>query len=210
MFVVRHGQSEANCDWSINVRKPNHRVELTATGKDQARNAGHIIADLTRNGERVMIFQSPYTRARSTAKQIRGVLNEKDPECEITVKEDPRMREQDFGNFQESESMRNILNDRDEYGMFFYRIPCGESPADVYDRCSSFCDTLFRTFERADPDIVILVSHGIWGRVFLMRWFQWPYEEFERLENLPNARPVIMELNDQGKYKLKEPLKKWC
>lgn len=207
---MRHGESEANCDWSVNVKKPNHKVELTKNGRDQARSAGHIIADLTRHNDRVLMYRSPYTRARSTAKQIHHVLGEQRPECDITVKEDPRMREQDFGNFQEKEAMRNILNDRDEYGMFFYRIPCGESPADVYDRCSSFCDTLFRMFDRISPDVLILVSHGIWGRVFLMRWFQWPYEEFEKLENLPNARPVVMELDQNGKYRITEPLKKWC
>ncbi|CAI5480413.1 unnamed protein product [Closterium sp. Yama58-4] len=52
----------------------------------------------------------------------------------LGVREEPRLREQDFGNFQVQERMRQIKDMRQRFGRFFYRFPEGESSADVYDR----------------------------------------------------------------------------
>lgn len=120
------------------------------------------------------------------------------------------MREQDFGNFQSTtEEMEKIWEERAHYGHFFYRIPHGESAADVYDRISSFNESLFRQFQNPDfPNILVLVTHGIWARVFLMKWFRWTYEEFETLRNIPHCHFLIMKRDDK-QYQLKTPLKTW-
>lgn len=104
------------------------------------------------------------------------------------------MREQDFGNFQGTpQEMREIWIERAKYGHFFYRIPHGESAADVYDRCSSFNDTLFRQFKKDNfPRVLVLVTHGIWARVFLQRWFKWSVEYFESLKNIPHCEWIIL------------------
>lgn len=208
---MRHGESEANRNWDVNVSKPNHLVQLTERGHEQARECGHNINSLLRHNDKIMLIQSPYCRARQTATEIVSVLT--DPgnpkKYRIDCSEDPRMREQDFGNFQERDLMHRALEERESYGMFFYRIPHGESPADVYDRCSSFCESLFRSFDRTSPDVALLVSHGIWGRVFLMRYFRWKYEYFESLCNLPNAAPVVLERQEDGSYLLKTALECW-
>lgn len=212
--MVRHGESEANRNWAVNVSMPNHLVPLTETGHKQAQHCGQSIRKWLRPDDNIVLYQSPYTRARQTAEGIIGELT--DPETKkrcyktLDCREDPRLREQDFGNFQEHNAMQAILRERDNYGMFFYRIPNGESPADVFDRCSLFCETLHREFDRHSPSVVILVSHGIWGRVFLMRYFHWTYERFESLENLPNADPVVLQLQNNGKYEFTMPLKTWC
>jgi broad specificity phosphatase PhoE len=49
------------------------------------------------------------------------------------VREEPRMREQDFGNLQD-DRMPVTKKLRNAYGRFFFRFPDGESAADVYDR----------------------------------------------------------------------------
>lgn len=120
------------------------------------------------------------------------------------------MREQDFGNFQLTpEEMEEIWAERAHYGHFFYRIPHGESAADVYDRIASFNESLFRQFQSDDfPNILVLVTHGIWARVFLMKWFRWSYEEFESLRNIPHCQYLIMKKLEK-KYCLKTPLKTW-
>lgn len=120
------------------------------------------------------------------------------------------MREQDFGNFQSTtEEMEKIWEERAHYGHFFFRIPHGESAADVYDRISSFNESLFRQFQNPDfPNILVLVTHGIWARVFLMKWFRWTYEEFETLRNIPHCHFLIMKRDDK-QYTLKTPLKTW-
>ena len=50
------------------------------------------------------------------------------------VREEPQLREQDFGNFQDVSGLQREKSERESYGRFFYRFPNGESGADVYDR----------------------------------------------------------------------------
>ncbi|CCE61471.1 hypothetical protein TPHA_0A03950 [Tetrapisispora phaffii CBS 4417] len=131
------------------------------------------------------------------------------------IKDDPRIREQDFGNFQQVTSMEDVMTKRKHYGHFFFRFPQGESAADVYDRVASFQETLFRFFERnilrKPRDVVVLVSHGIYCRVFLMKWFRWTYEEFESFTNVPNGSLMIMELDESiDRYVLRTELPRWC
>lgn len=59
------------------------------------------------------------------------------------MREECRIREQDFGNFQVEERMRAVKETRLKFGRFFYRFPEGESAADVYDRVSSECLVCF-------------------------------------------------------------------
>lgn len=163
-----------------------------------------------KNPRSILFYTSPYERARQTCKGI--IEGIKDLEgVEYKVNEEPRMREQDFGNFQSTpEEMESIWEQRAFYGHFFYRIPHGESAADVYDRVSSFNETLFRQFLRDSfPNVLVLVTHGIWARVFLMKWFRWSYEEFESLRNIPHCQFLLMKQGEDLKYQLKTPLRTW-
>ncbi len=94
------------------------------------------------------------------------------PRHAIKVYEEPRLREQDFGNFQPSSAeMERMWHERADYGHFFYRIPNGESAADAYDRISGFNESLWRLFGEDDcASVHILVTHGLMTRVFLMKW----------------------------------------
>ncbi|OWB72817.1 hypothetical protein B5S31_g2539 [[Candida] boidinii] len=158
-------------------------------------------------------YEREEDRACLLAKNI--IMNnkvEKNLKIRHQIYEEPRMREQDFGNFQStSEEMQKIWKERAHYGHFFYRIPHGESAADVYDRCAGFNETLFRQFNTDKfPSILVLVTHGIWARVFLMKWFRWTVEEFEDLTNIPHCQFIIMEKNEETeRYKLTTPLTKW-
>lgn len=130
------------------------------------------------------------------------------------VKDDPRIREQDFGNYQDVHDMQDVLKKRAAYGHFFFRFPQGESAADVYDRVASFQETMFRHFHERHSnkprDVVVLVTHGIYARVFLMKWFRWTYEEFESFTNIPNGCMILMEYDESlRKYVLRTQLPKW-
>lgn len=79
----------------------------------------------------------------------------------------------------------------------------GESCADVYDRLSGFFDTLHRDFEKADfLQNVVIVTHGMAIRLFLMKWFHWTVKDFERIANPCNCQIIEMQLQKNGKYKL--------
>lgn len=220
ILLVRHGESEGNCDKLVNRYTPNHKICLTQQGHSQATQAGVVLKDflsqLKNSGESnvnpksVMFYTSPYLRARQTCENIIDGIKDV-PGVEYRVREETRMREQDFGNFQSTpEETEHIWEQRAHYGHFFYRIPHGESAADVYDRIASFNESLYRQFQSDSfPNVLVLVTHGIWARVFLMKWFRWSYEEFESLRNIPHCQFLIMKQVANKAYQLKTPLKKW-
>lgn len=145
------------------------------------------------------IYSSPWLRARQTAENLKkgmGLIEE-------IIREDPRIREQEWGNYQEKELFKKIMRERRKYGSFFYRIPQGESGADVYDRVTTFIDTLHRDFDKRDfPENVIIVSHGLTIKAFLMRWFHWSVEAFDEHETPKNCSIIRMVLQDNNRYKL--------
>lgn len=184
-------------------------MPLTERGHKQAQQAGRLLRDLLEEDDSICFYTSPYRRTRETLCEIRDQL--KDLGIRQKVYEEPRMREQDFGNFQGTpEEMRDIWLERARYGHFFYRIPHGESAADVYDRCASFNETLFRQFSRDDfPSVLVLVTHGIWARVFLQKWFRWSVEYFENLQNVPHCSWLVMRQREDRRYVLETRLATW-
>lgn len=126
--------------------------------------------------------------------------------------EEPRIREQDFGNFQPcSAEMERMWQERADYGHFFYRIANGESAADAYDRISGFNESLWRQFGDADfPSVCVLVTHGLMTRVFLMKWYHWSVEYFEDLRNINHCEFIQMKKDaESGKYVLQNDLRTW-
>lgn len=49
---------------------------------------------------------------------------------------------------------------------------------------------------------LIIVSHGLTSRVFLMKWFKWTVEQFEHLNNPGNCETRVMHLGEGGEYSL--------
>jgi hypothetical protein len=121
------------------------------------------------------------------------------------------LREQDFGNFQPgTEETERLWRERAEYGHFLYRIPNGESGADVYDRVSSFNGSLWRRFSEEEmASVAILVTHGLCSRVFLMAWYHYSVEFFEDLRNINHCEFLVMKLGANGRYVLQNNLRRW-
>ncbi|CAN1778222.1 Phosphoglycerate mutase-like protein AT74 [Linum perenne] len=214
IILVRHGQSEGNVDENAYTRVADPKIELTQKGKAQAEECGRRIRELIeKNGAaeedwKVYFYVSPYKRTRQTLQHLgkafeRGRIS--------GVREEPRLREQDFGNFQDRERMRVEKVLRNLYGRFFFRFPNGESAADVYDRITGFRETLKSDIdvgrfqppgEKSEDINLVIVSHGLTLRVFLMRWYKWTVEQYERLHNFGNAGMLVMEKGYGGRYSL--------
>ncbi|KAM7508489.1 hypothetical protein LguiA_018942 [Lonicera macranthoides] len=223
IILVRHGQSEGNLDSSAYSTIPDHKIPLTPQGIQQANLAGENIRrvvsdDSSSRNWKVYFYVSPYDRTRSTLREIGRSF----PKSRVIgVREECRVREQDFGNFQVAERMPLIKETRMRFGRFFYRFPEGESAADVFDRVSSFLESLWRDIDmnrlHHDPSNelnLIIVSHGLALRVFLMKWFKWTVEQFEFLNNLGNCEFRVMQLGAGGEYSLavhhtEEEMKAW-
>lgn len=173
---------------------------------------------MLRPDDKVHFFTSPYRRTRETTEGILSTLTSDNPSPspfhrnQINVYEEPRLREQDFGNFQPcTAAMERMWQERADYGHFFYRIPNGESAADAYDRVSGFNESLWRQFGEDDfASVCVLVTHGLMARVFLMKWYHFSVEYFEDLRNVNHCEFVVMEKGaDNGKYILKNQLRTW-
>ncbi|KAF2634310.1 phosphoglycerate mutase-like protein [Massarina eburnea CBS 473.64] len=218
IILVRHAQSEGNKNRDIHQFIPDHRVKLTPHGRVQAEEAGRQLRTLLKPDDTIQFFTSPYRRTRETTEGILKTLTSDDPtpspfpRHKIKVFEEPRLREQDFGNFQPcSAEMERMWQERADYGHFFYRIPDGESAADAYDRVSGFNESLWRQFGDKDfPSVCVLVTHGMMTRVFLMKWYHWSVEYFEDLRNVNHCEFIVMKQNDtNGKYILQNELRTW-
>ncbi len=211
LIMIRHGQSEGNVNEEIYTKCPDSFIRLTKLGWDQAKLSGRILrkhilkqpkqshgaATATTS---VHFIVSPYIRCMETfhglasawcdPKQFEHIQDEnvrirlwyqKLAEMGVTFNEDPRIREQDFGNYQDKETIKKAKAERYKFGIFYYRFPNGESASDVFDRVSTFLDSLWRSFCSNPSKNYVLVTHGISIRVLLARYFRYTVDQFNVL-----------------------------
>nr|GMD05583.1 phosphoglycerate mutase-like protein at74 [Ipomoea batatas] len=208
IILVRHGESQGNVDESVYTRVADPKVGLTDQGAAEAEECGRRIREMIEKDEaedwKVYFYVSPYRRGLET---LRNLAKAFERSRIAGVREEPRLREQDF----DKEQMKIEKAVRKRYGRFFYRFPNGESAADVYDRITGFRETLrndidigrFQPPGEQSPNMnLIIVSHGLTLRVFLMRWYKWTVEQFEGLHNIGNGNMVVMERGYGGRYSL--------
>lgn len=218
IFLVRHGESLGNTDKSVYSHTPDWRIPLTEKGKEQAERAAEkifkkieselgspcVLNKLLRDD--LAIYCSPWYRTRMTAQPLRDRLKI----YNIRYYEDPRLREQEWGNYQDEKKLREIAREREKFGTFFYRLPDGESGADVFDRIASFQSTLYRDFSTPRfPKNCVVFTHGLTLRIFLMRWFHYTVEEYEQFRNPRNCEIFEMEyMEHEDRYRLVSKLRK--
>ena len=204
IILVRHGESVGNVDRNVYESVPDYKLVLSSLGRQQAVEAGKKLKEMIKE-ESSFFYISPHWRTRETFKYI----SESFESATIRTREEPRIREQEWGHLRNLEEFKKIDKERAEFGRFYFRMPNGESPADVYDRVSDFFGTLHRDFDKqAFPENCIIITHGMTIRLFLMRWFHWTVEEFEEIKNPDNCAVIIMEKQENGRYKLVTELEK--
>ena len=203
IILIRHGESDGNVDKQHYEEVPDYSLNLTTRGIEQAQQAGRKIKEII-GDEKLSVYLSPFFRTRQTFAEIRKSVDENI----MRAIEDPRIREQEWGHLRPLDENEEIKKERNEYSTFYFRIPDGESGADVYDRVTTFMETLHRDFRKNHfPENTLIVTHGMTLRLFLMKWFHWTVEEFENVRNPKNCQIVIMEKQENGKYKLTTNLK---
>ncbi|MFC6091142.1 histidine phosphatase family protein [Saccharothrix lopnurensis] len=202
IILLRHGQSLGNVDELAYCRIPDHALPLTETGERQARAAGSRVRGLL-GGNPVAVYVSPYTRTRNTLR-----LLDLGAQAERTTAE-PRLREQDWGNLQDPVQQEVLKQQRHAFGHFFFRLPNGESGADVDDRLAAFLvDLEARMREPGHPADVLVVSHGLTIRLLCRRLFGWSIELFESLSNLDTCEDRVL-TDDGGGWRLDRPFEQW-
>src|SRR2546430_15486885 len=68
----------------------------------------------------------------------------------------------------------------------------GESPADCYDRTCTFLESLMRQVERKRAERVVVVTHSLTIRCFVMRFLHLKVEDFDRMSGLSNGAVVTL------------------
>jgi broad specificity phosphatase PhoE len=222
VVMVRHGQSEGNLNELLYSTTPDNAMRLTKLGWNQALETGKVLKNqVLATGEPIHFIVSPYVRTVETfhglvsawcdPKEFNHIPNREKRltawysrllELGLTWHEDPRIREQDFGNYQVPLQIQKAKQERHRFGPFFYRFPHGESASDVFDRVSTFLDSLWRSFDMNRSRNYVLVTHGISIRVLLARYFRYSIDQFSLLANPKNCEMVILGHDGAGKLQL--------
>ena len=203
ILIARHGESLGNVDTSVFAIKPSYALPLTPRGCKQAQKLGQQIRQLI-GSEQIRFYVSPWRRTRETFMHAVAALDT----AQWSAREDPRLREQEWGHLRNPEANKRLENARDEFGTFYYRFEDGESGADVYDRCSALLETVYRDFRKKTfPPNCAFIGHGLTNRLLVMRWLHWSPEQYEQLANPRNCELWIMELHSDGEYRMTTPLR---
>ena len=142
LYVVRHGQTEANVNHLFNGR--NER-DLTEFGIEQANSLANRMKTISKD----LIFSSPLKRARHTA----SILNINN----IEIISDDRLIERDYGKF----TLKSVDLIKDRRNKLFdlenNEIKEIESYKSIYDRVGNFIEEIKEKY--ADKNILV-VTHG--------------------------------------------------
>ena len=156
LYLVRHGQSQANVDEEIYKSIPDHRIALTDKGQTQATFAGKELNYTLQGSTRIV--HSPWLRAKQTAVLIKEQLIFHKT---TVLVEDPLIYEHSI--LHSYEDMKNkedyYSHEKYSFGSFWYKSGTSESLADVYARARIFVNDL--KAGRYQGDNLIIVSHGL-------------------------------------------------
>jgi broad specificity phosphatase PhoE len=200
IILLRHAESLGNVDELAYTRIPDHALPLTDAGREQAREAGIMLKELL-DGRQAAVYVSPYLRTRQTLELLDiGAMVER-------IVPEPRLREQDWGNLPDPLDQDVQKQRRHDFGHFFYRLPFGESGADVDDRVAGFLSDL-RYQQREHPHTVVIVLPGLTLRLLCRRLFGWSVDLFESLSNWDTCEYRVVEQVD-GEWTLDRPFRQW-
>lgn len=110
IILVRHGESQANVEPSHYETIPDYAFDLTEQGHAQAQQAGESIAEII-GDESIRAYVSLWYRTRQTYDEIKFKLGNQ----MVKVCEDPRLREQEWGHFQNVDEMKHAEQERIQY-----------------------------------------------------------------------------------------------
>ncbi len=207
LYLVRHGETEANVDRSLYQTKADHAVMLTEKGIRQAKNAGFFLADhlhqqydeAPERFGRVRVWHSPYYRARATAAHILGPLAKRfGPSSGIlSYREDPFLFEQKAGLFDgltDEQYMQRFPHEAADYakhlkynGRAYAYSPMGESRIDIVIRVKHFFGTILDDLRRHGIRHAVVVNHGVTVRAMAMGWMRYPPEWLDAETNPGNC-----------------------
>jgi len=215
ILLVRHAESLANVDKSVLTQMADHVIDISDRGRGQAKEAGKMIKNYYKNlmdegsfkkGTHVRLWVSPYKRTRETAR----IIKEESGDIVTDIREHIFLGEQQFGLFEgvplneistkyplEYEHFQKCINFG---GRFWARMPLGESRFDVARRVHDVFGSFHRDAENHSIQNLIVVTHGVTLRAFVMMWLHLTPEWFETEPNPNNCAIRLMDGVQDGGY----------
>jgi glucosyl-3-phosphoglycerate phosphatase len=189
IILWRHGRTE----WNVVSRFQGQAdVPLDAMGYEQAERAAEVLAGYQPSA----LYSSDLSRCYQTAE-----LLAKRAGLEITT--DKRLREIHVGSWEgllgeEIKAADPELARRLWAGEDVRRSPTGESPSEVAERVFEALTEIAEAAE--DHSTVVVVTHGLAGRVGACRLVDLPFEQWRRLGGLSNCAWVSIDRHRSGAY----------
>ncbi len=212
IFLVRHGESEANVDKSIHFHTADHAISSSDTGIRQIEDVaqflqGYIYDDGYKTGRyKCRLWTSPYKRTRQTGDGIEKGASS----IILDRKEHINLCEQQFGLFdglEDDELMKRFPEEFKHYkkceedqGRFWARMPLGESRFDVAVRVHEAFGTFHRDCDKYGVENIIVVCHGVTLRAFVMQWLHLTPEWFDAERNPGNCWVRLIDNNEDKGY----------
>ena len=211
VLLIRHARSIANDDAGVYQQMPDHKIPLARPEDDVTALAlGERLRGLGLDPARVCAWSSTYVRCLQTRELVLGACFGAAAQG-VARRESFLLREQEFGDWDGMDEPEMARFDpvrfekrrrmTDHQGRFYFRYPCGESRADVVQRCAVLVGKLHRS--RYQQHLIFL--HGVSQRALRMAWFNHPVEWFESEPNPRNCEAVrFVRVADQEKDRWRE------
>ena len=185
LYLVRHGETDNNKQACFNGSKTNQ--PLNERGRAQAACLSVPFAKIAPDA----IFSSPLSRAVGTAEGLRGELS-------IPVVAVEALREMDMGvydgvSFREARARDPQL--MASWNSADVQMPGGECFSHVQARVHA---AVARIVAENRGKTLALVAHGTLLQLFLMRLWQIPWQDKQRLPILHNAGYACLQIADDG------------
>jgi len=201
IYLVRHGESQANFDKTLHLKLPDHEIALSSRGQEQAKEAGKNLSknfDGMYGRPNIMLWNSPYRRTRETSGILFDSLDDVYKKT-IIKRESIYFCEQNFGIFDGLEDSEIETKFPHEFktwnlckkfnGKFFARFPSGESGMDVSVRVALG----FNQLKDYPAAMHVVVAHGTVIKLFQMMWFNRSPEWFAEAKTIGNCGIQIIQ-----------------
>ncbi len=189
LILWRHGRTE----WNVDARFQGQAdLPLDGVGYAQAVRAAEVLAAYRPTG----LYSSDLSRSYQTA----AALAER---TGLEIITDKRLREIHVGSWEgllgaEVKAADPDLARRLWAGEEVRRSPTGESPSEVAERMAEALTEIVEAAE--DRSTVVVVTHGLSGRVGACRFVGLPLEHWRQFGGLSNCAWVSIERHRSGKY----------
>jgi len=189
IIIWRHGRTE----WNVIDRYQGQAdIPLDEVGYAQAIQAAEVLAAYRPS----RVYSSDLTRCYQTAEMLAQRVG-------LDITTDKRLREIHVGSWEgllgeEIRAADPELARRLWAGEEVRRSPTGESPSEVAERMVEALTEIAEAAE--DQSTVVVVTHGLAGRVGACKFVGLPFDEWRRLGGLSNCAWVSIGRQRSGEY----------